>query len=101
MNVQPETTYLALINLLKENEPEADFSVVEKAYKFAKEAHIAQKRATGEPYIIHPLATAMTLAEMHLPAPLSRREFFTMFRKTRREPSKTLKTNLDLKLHIS
>ncbi|MCR4278776.1 MAG: RelA/SpoT family protein [bacterium] len=70
MNAQPETTYKALINLIKENDPEADFSVIEKAYEFAKEAHKAQKRATGEPYIIHPLATAMTLAEMHLPVPI-------------------------------
>jgi len=43
---------------------------IRKAYEFAKEAHEGQKRATGEPYIIHPLATAYNLAEMRLPAPI-------------------------------
>lgn len=41
-----------------------------RAYQFAKEAHEGQKRASGEPYITHPLAAAYYLAEMHLPAPI-------------------------------
>ena len=41
-----------------------------KAYEFAKAAHQGQKRASGEPYIIHPLAAACNLAEMRLPAPI-------------------------------
>lgn len=48
-------------------DPQADTQLIRRAYQFADEAHAGQKRATGEPYIIHPLATAYTLAEMRLP----------------------------------
>ncbi len=37
-----------------------------KAYLFAERAHQGQMRRSGEPYIIHPVAAAMTLAEMRL-----------------------------------
>ncbi|MFA6428944.1 MAG: RelA/SpoT family protein [Patescibacteria group bacterium] len=49
---------------------EADLDLIRRAYAFAEEAHRGQKRATGEPYIIHPLATAINLAEIKLPAPI-------------------------------
>lgn len=48
-------------------DPDLDIARLQSAYIFAKEAHAEQKRASGEPYIIHPLATAYTLADMHLP----------------------------------
>lgn len=51
-------------------DPGADTALIRRAYDFAEEAHRGQKRATGEPYIIHPLATASTLAQMHLPTPI-------------------------------
>ena len=38
--------------------------MVIKAYNFAKEAHKEQKRESGEPYIIHPIAVAENLAEL-------------------------------------
>lgn len=44
-------------------------SQVEKcrqAYLVAKKAHIGQKRRSGEPYITHPVAAALILAEMRL-----------------------------------
>jgi GTP diphosphokinase / guanosine-3',5'-bis(diphosphate) 3'-diphosphatase len=41
-----------------------DKKLVERAYKFAKQAHHGQKRRSGEPYITHPLAVAKTL--LHL-----------------------------------
>lgn len=59
-----------LIELVKSYDENASVDQIRKAYEFAKEAHKEQKRATGEPYIIHPLATAFNLAEMHLPAPI-------------------------------
>ncbi|TSC64996.1 MAG: GTP pyrophosphokinase [Parcubacteria group bacterium Gr01-1014_91] len=40
-----------------------DIAVVEKAYEFSKKAHEGQLRFSGEPYFIHPAATAKTLAE--------------------------------------
>ena len=42
--------------------------MTKKAYDFANQAHGGQKRKSGEPYIIHPLAIASTLAEMNLDA---------------------------------
>jgi guanosine-3',5'-bis(diphosphate) 3'-pyrophosphohydrolase len=39
---------------------------VESAYKFANKAHAKQKRASGQPYIIHPTQVAGTLAELGL-----------------------------------
>ncbi|HEB59159.1 MAG TPA: bifunctional GTP diphosphokinase/guanosine-3',5'-bis pyrophosphate 3'-pyrophosphohydrolase [Gammaproteobacteria bacterium] len=39
---------------------------VYRAYLFGAEAHEGQRRATGEPYIYHPIAAARILAEMHM-----------------------------------
>jgi len=41
-------------------------ALVKKAYLLAEDAHKFQKRLSGEPYIIHPLAVAHTLAELGL-----------------------------------
>ena len=38
--------------------PAADFQHIRAAFEFAAEAHKDQKRKSGEPYIIHPLAVA-------------------------------------------
>lgn len=56
-----------LIAAIKAYNPDADTDMVRLAFEFARDAHEGQKRMTGEPYIIHPLATAETLAEMKLP----------------------------------
>lgn len=40
--------------------------LIEQAYVVAREAHLPQKRSTGEPYIIHPVAVAEILADMRL-----------------------------------
>jgi len=51
---------------LHERYPQADLSGVAAAYQFAREAHKDQKRASGEPYVTHPLAVAHILAELGL-----------------------------------
>ena len=55
-----------LIHKIKSYAPNADLDLVRLAYDYAKKAHGDQKRLSGEPYISHPLATAMNLAEMKL-----------------------------------
>lgn len=46
---------------------EADMARLRDAFEFAKEAHAQQKRKTGEPYILHPIAVALIAAkEIHL-----------------------------------
>jgi GTP pyrophosphokinase len=44
-----------------------DISRAKKAYDLAFQAHDGQLRKSGEPYFIHPLITAMKLADMKLP----------------------------------
>lgn len=56
----------ALKNEIKQYLGQDEAEAVRQAYLFAKEAHGAQKRYTGEPYITHPVAVAGILAEMHM-----------------------------------
>ncbi|HEY8710396.1 MAG TPA: bifunctional (p)ppGpp synthetase/guanosine-3',5'-bis(diphosphate) 3'-pyrophosphohydrolase, partial [Burkholderiaceae bacterium] len=46
----------------------ADIRKVRDAYRFADEAHLGQFRASGEPYITHPIAVAGLCAEWKLDA---------------------------------
>ena len=46
----------------------ADLKLVREAYKFADEAHLGQLRATGQPYITHPIAVAGLCADWKLDA---------------------------------
>lgn len=55
-----------LLNTVKNNNPEADLDLIRLAYDYAAKAHDGQKRASGEPYINHPLAVAQYLAEINL-----------------------------------
>lgn len=57
-----DTIRLALF----QNFPNADLSVVERAFLFAYDAHKNQRRLSGEPYISHLLAVAEILAELHM-----------------------------------
>lgn len=57
-------TISQVINKVKDNDPEADTSLLELAYDFAVKAHGNQKRKTGEPYIQHSLHTAFMLAQI-------------------------------------
>jgi len=43
--------------------PSADFAQIRAAYEFADKSHQGQRRKSGEPYIIHPLAVAQIVAE--------------------------------------
>ena len=47
---------------------QSDIEKVRLAYKFADEAHLGQIRASGEPYITHPIAVAAQCAEWKLDA---------------------------------
>lgn len=46
--------------------PKADFSLLDKAYALARQAHAGQHRVSGENYIQHPLGVALILAELQL-----------------------------------
>jgi GTP pyrophosphokinase len=46
--------------------PDANFTMLRKAYLFAEKAHSGQKRSSGEDYIIHPMNVAATLIRLHM-----------------------------------
>ncbi|MDY3109396.1 MAG: bifunctional (p)ppGpp synthetase/guanosine-3',5'-bis(diphosphate) 3'-pyrophosphohydrolase [Lachnospiraceae bacterium] len=62
----PETLYEDLLQRIRKYHPAEDISLVERAYKFAEEAHRNQFRKSGEPYIIHPLCVAIILADLEM-----------------------------------
>lgn len=55
-----------VINKVLQYRPKANVELIRKAYVFSNEAHCAQKRKEGIPYIYHPLAVADILAQMKL-----------------------------------
>lgn len=46
--------------------PDADLSILERAYAFAQKAHAKQTRLSGAPFIEHPLGTALVLARLQM-----------------------------------
>jgi GTP diphosphokinase / guanosine-3',5'-bis(diphosphate) 3'-diphosphatase len=44
--------------------PDADRDLLERAYRFASQAHEHQQRRSGEDFILHPLGVALILAEL-------------------------------------
>ncbi|MEW6237506.1 MAG: bifunctional (p)ppGpp synthetase/guanosine-3',5'-bis(diphosphate) 3'-pyrophosphohydrolase [Candidatus Omnitrophota bacterium] len=66
MDIEDDFPILELI--LRNYLPENDILRIRKAYFFAYAAHSEQKRVSGEPYIVHPISVAETLAEYQLDA---------------------------------
>ena len=64
--VEPEVLYDELVGRIRKYHPNADISMIEKAYQVANAAHKGQCRKSGEPYIIHPLCVAIILADLEL-----------------------------------
>ena len=60
----PDRPLEALIGLHKDAHPKADTRVLQLAYEVAEREHRGQQRTSGEPYITHPLAVAIILAEL-------------------------------------
>src|SRR6202795_2749165 len=48
------------------NRPQDDLTIVKKAYDYSLKHHEGQTRASGEPYLVHPLEVALVLAEMKM-----------------------------------
>jgi guanosine-3',5'-bis(diphosphate) 3'-pyrophosphohydrolase len=58
----------ALIDRVAAYLPDEGVRLVEEAYAFAAKSHAGQKRLTGDPYIVHPLDAAMTVAGLQMDA---------------------------------
>ncbi len=61
MTVQEQ--YELLEKTIRGYNPAADFGHIRSAFEYADQCHDGQKRKSGEPYIIHPLAVAQIVAE--------------------------------------
>ncbi len=55
-----------LIAKIKSYDPDADEALIQRAFEFANKAHGPQKRASGEPYITHPVEVAYRLTDYKL-----------------------------------
>ncbi len=55
-----------LITKVKEYLSDEDVQKINEAYKFAEKCHSGQLRKTGDPYIIHPVFTAIYLSNMKM-----------------------------------
>ena len=64
MNEQVKKLYEKLISEIRIYRPDTSLKMIEDAFNIANEAHKGQARATGEPYITHPLEVAIILAEI-------------------------------------
>ncbi len=65
-NVLTVTRFRELMKKLRENRPNDDLDLGKKAYDFSQKNHAGQSRASGEPYLIHPLEVANVLADMKM-----------------------------------
>lgn len=55
-----------LVEIVKAYDPNADETILNRAYVFAMKAHGSQKRASGDPYFSHPLEVAGILTDLKL-----------------------------------
>jgi len=60
------TKFRELMKRMQENRPQDDLTIVKKAYDYSLKHHEGQSRASGEPYLVHPLEVALVLAEMKM-----------------------------------
>ena len=58
-----------LIERVRTYQPAAALDVIQKAYDFSAEVHKGQRRASGEPYLTHPVQVAGIIADMRLDVP--------------------------------
>src|SRR5438874_7050902 len=65
-NVLTVTKYRDLMKTVRANRPSDDLAIIKKAYDYSLKHHNGQSRASGKPYLAHPLRVALALAELKL-----------------------------------
>src|SRR5690349_20126255 len=58
-----------LVDRVRAYTPTAPVDVIQRAYEFSAEVHKGQRRASGEPYLTHPLQVASIIADLRLDVP--------------------------------
>ncbi|HEV2646176.1 MAG TPA: bifunctional (p)ppGpp synthetase/guanosine-3',5'-bis(diphosphate) 3'-pyrophosphohydrolase [Acidobacteriaceae bacterium] len=61
-----DAKFARLLHEAHQNRPGDDLEIIRKAWAFCLEQHEGQKRASGEPYAIHPLEVGLVLAELKM-----------------------------------
>src|SRR5712664_1822411 len=65
-NVLTVTKFRDLMKTVAANRPSDDLEIIRKAYDYSLKHHTGQTRASGQPYLVHPLEVAQVLAEMKM-----------------------------------
>ena len=65
---RPSEAFTSLLSLVAPRLDEPGQELIKRAFALAEEAHHLQRRKSGEPYILHPIAVAELLGHMNLDA---------------------------------
>jgi GTP diphosphokinase / guanosine-3',5'-bis(diphosphate) 3'-diphosphatase len=65
-NVLTVTKFRELMRRMRTHRPQDSLDLIRKAYEYSQKHHSGQTRASGEPYLVHPLEVALVLAEMKM-----------------------------------
>jgi GTP pyrophosphokinase len=60
----PLDPLVPIVRMCAYHHPDEDMEILERAYRRALKQHSTQRRKSGEPYIIHPLAVSQILADL-------------------------------------
>ena len=63
---QLDDKFARLLREVHESRPGDDLDIIRRAWIFCLEQHEGQRRASGEPYVVHPLEVALVLAELKM-----------------------------------
>src|SRR5579884_969983 len=63
---QARARFELLLKQVGESRPNEDLSIIVRAYELSERYHAGQMRASGEPYLIHPIEVALVLTEMKM-----------------------------------
>lgn len=66
MSKVPQATLETICSKVASYYPDSKPDLIQKAYRFAEEAHRGQLRSSGEPYMVHPAGVAQILADLSL-----------------------------------
>src|ERR1039457_4535133 len=61
-----DAKFARLLHEVHQNRPGDDLEIIRQAWQFCLQQHEGQKRASGEPYVVHPLEVALVLAELKM-----------------------------------
>ena len=64
--MEKNSTIKHILDKVKKNKRWPDTTLIQRAYNYAVSHHGDQKRKSGEPYIVHPVNVAYTIAELGL-----------------------------------